>query len=475
MFKSQRNKVIILALVMLSSMLLFNLTTTPVQAMSSAEEVLVEPDGTGITIYFFWRTGCGFCELEWEFYNNELLPKYPGITLLDYDVVETQENLDYFYEFTEAHGVDAQGVPVTFIGDQHWIGFSDLYGGEFTALIEKYIADGSYPDPVGIVDGTAPAEPTPEPEEEPVEEPLVNGTQIRVPLLGVVDLSDSSLLVSTILIAIVDGFNPCSLWVLTMLIALTLHTGSRKRVFLIGAVFLTVSTLIYALFIAGLFSVMSFVSYIGWIQALVSVVALIFAIINIKDYFWYKEGVSLTIDDDKKPGIFKRMRMIVNNSDNLWATILGTIVLAGGVSLVEFSCTAGLPVVWTNLLNAQGASVATFVLLLLVYMIIYQIDELIIFVPAVLTLKTSKFEEKQGRMLKLLAGIVMLTISIIMLVDPEWMQELGNTLLMFVIALGSTGLILLLHRVILPDLFGIKIGTELNAPKKRKTRKRDRR
>lgn len=458
----QHIKLMALILVaMVASMMIFALTPSPVQANEPADEIPVEPDGTGITIYFFWGDGCPHCEDEKEFFNTILLPQYPGIQLLDFETWNNPENGEYYQEMADAYGFTAQYVPATFVGNFHVIGFSDEIGEQIRTQVENYIAQGSYPDPAARLEPDA-----------TVQETILSDATINLPLIGVVDLSNTSLLLSTVLIAIVDGFNPCSLWVLTMLIALTLHTGSRKRVFLIGFVFLTVSTIIYALFITGLFSVISFVSYLGWIQALVSVVALAFAVINIKDYFWYKEGVSLTIADDKKPGIFKRMRQVVNNSDSLWTTIVGTIVLAGGVSLVEFSCTAGLPVVWTNLLNAQGVTMVTFLGLLFIYMVIYQIDELIIFVPAVLTLKSARFEEKQGRMLKLLAGIVMLAISIVMLVDPEWMQDLGNTALMFVIAIGGTGLILLLHRVILPK-YGIKIGTELNAP--RKKRKRDRR
>ena len=466
MLKTKQNFYLSVLLVTVVSLLLFALSSQPVQASTdSAEEVPVESDGTGITIYFFWGDGCPHCENEWEFFNSTLLPQYPGITVLDYETWYDRQNEKYLDTFAEAHDYTPRGVPATFIGDYHTEGFSDEIGAQFSEMVALYIEQGSYPDPVHRLDEKDQASIVPE--EEPEPEPIViSNTQIKVPLLGVVDLNDYSLLVSTILIAIVDGFNPCSLWVLTMLIALSLHSGSRKRVFVIGAVFLTVSTLIYALFITGLFSVMNIVSYLGWIQVLVSIVALIFALINIKDYFWFKEGVSMTIADEKKPGIFKRMRNVINNENSWWGTIAATVVLAAGVSLIEFSCTAGLPMVWTNLLNAQGVTIVTFLVLLTVYMIIYQFDEMLIFIPAVLTLKSNKFEEKQGRLLKLIGGVVMLTISIVMLVDPAWLQELSNTVLMFLIAVGATGAILLLHRVILP-MFGVYIGTELNQKENR--------
>src|SRR5690606_19557531 len=121
---------------------------------------------------------------------------------------------------------------------------------------------------------------------------------------------------STALIAFVDGFNPCSLWALSVLLALTIHTGSRKKIFLVGIVFLTVTSLIYMLFITGLFTMLTVVSFIGWIQAVVALMALFFAVVNIKDYFWYKQGISFTIADSKKPGIYQRMRRVMDAGDS---------------------------------------------------------------------------------------------------------------------------------------------------------------
>jgi len=213
------------------------------------------------------------------------------------------------------------------------------------------------------------------------------------------------------------------------------------------------------LFIAGLFTVLKVVSFVGWIQVVVGLVALFFGLVNIKDYFFYKEGVSFTISEEKKPGLFQRMRKVMDAGDSWWGLIGGTIVLAAGVSLVEFSCTAGFPVLWTNLVAAHQVSVITFILLLLLYLVIYQLDELGIFFVAVFTLKTSKMEEKHGRILKLIGGVLMLTLAIVMLVNPAVMSDIGKSLIVFVIAFGVTLLILLVHRVIFPRL-GLHIGTE---------------
>jgi hypothetical protein len=312
--------------------------------------------------------------------------------------------------------------------------------------------------------------PTTNPNEDTPEKPVQENRTIKLPLIGEVNLENQSMTVATALIALVDGVNPCSIWVLTMLLALTLHTGDRKRVLIIGFVFIFITALVYALFIGGLFTFLTFVSFMTWIQVLVALVALVFALINIKDYFWYREGVSFTIDDAKKPGLFKRMRGLVDNSKSLWGLVGATIVMAAGVSLVEFSCTAGFPVLWTNMLASQNITGGYFIFLLILYMLIYQIDELVIFFVAVFTLKATRLEEKHGRILKLIGGMLMLTLAGVMIINPNLLNNLSSALIIFGIAFGATILVLVLHRRILPA-FGIWIGTEQQNKKKNKKKK----
>jgi hypothetical protein len=369
-----------------------------------------------------------------------------------------------------AFGFEPSGVPTIFIGDQYWEGFIEDMEPTLENEIKKCIAFGCADAGAGIIEplpeNSTPA-PTPNPEATPSQASNQQET-VKLPLIGEVSLAHQSLFVSTLLIAFVDGVNPCSVWVLTMLLALTLHSGSRKRVLIIGFVFIFVTAAVYALFIAGLFTFLTFVSFMTWIQVAVAIVALVFALINIKDYFWYKEGVSLTIADDKKPGIFKRMRKVMDSSENIWGMIGATVVLAGGVSLVEFSCTAGFPVLWTNMLSAQKVSGLNFGLLLLLYMFIYQLDELIIFLTAVFTLKATRLEEKHGRILKLIGGVLMLALAGVMIVKPSLLSDMGSALIIFGIAFAVVLLILALHRWILPKM-GIYIGSEM-APKGKKNK-----
>jgi thiol-disulfide isomerase/thioredoxin len=473
-------------LILMAMLLAFALPSSGVRA--STEE-------DAVNIYFFWGEGCPHCAVA-KPVLEELAASNAQIYFYNFEVYKHPENVDLFYAFGNAYNIEPKYVPTIFVGDQYWEGYSPAMGEEITNLVERCL-EGACEDPGKTIlselrpeliqgseqqpttpEGQAPSdtpeaittpestitpEPTPTPAVEPTQ-PVVNGEgtngrTISLPLIGTIDLSQRSLLVSTLLISFVDGFNPCSIWVLSMLLAIALNTQSRKKVLIIGSVFIFVTGFIYALFIGGLFSILRVIRFIGWIQVLVSVVALLFGLINIKDYFWYKEGFSLSISDEKKPGIYKGIRRVLNADESIWVLIGSTVVLAAGVSLVEFSCTAGFPVLWTNLLNAQNVSTGTFLGLLLVYMLVYQIDEMGIFLVSVFTLRKTKLEEKHGRILKLLGGMLMLTLAAVMIINPALMNDMSQALIIFGIAFGLTALVLLVHRVILPK-FNIKIGSE---------------
>ena len=441
---------------------------------------MVQQSETPVVIYFFWGDGCPHCAAA-KPVLEKMVQENPRLELRSFEVYKDTEGVQFFSALMSEIGSEPRYVPTFIIGDQIIEGYNDEIQLELESTIDACLANPcqdmgaelfarftsqqptqtaltptSMPTEASTPSTNATAAPTPAPTEK---------RTIKIPLLGEVDLSEQSLFLSTLLIAFIDGFNPCSIWVLTMLLSITLHTGSRKKILIVGLVFISVTGLIYALFIAGLFTVFSVISFMGWIRVLVALVAVFFGLINIKDYFWYKEGISLTIDDKSKPGLYKRMRQVANAGDSLWGLIGGTIILAAGVSLIEFSCTAGFPVLWTNLLTSQNVTAGTFFALLLVYMLVYQLDELGIFLVAVFTFKSNKVEEKHGRILKLIGGTLMVTLAGVILINPALMNDLGASLVIFAIAFGAAILILIVHRFVLPRL-GIHIGTEESLAKK---------
>jgi cytochrome c biogenesis protein CcdA len=289
---------------------------------------------------------------------------------------------------------------------------------------------------------------------------LATQTTITVPFVGTIDLAEQSLVITTALIAFVDGFNPCSLWVLSLLLAIVIYSGSRKRIIVVGATFLAVTSLAYGAFIAGLFNVFAYVGYLGWIQVTVALMALAFALINIKDYFWFRQGVSLTISERHKSKIYQHIRHIMTSGHSTSAVIGATAVMALGITLVELPCTAGFPVVWANVIANHDISTLGFASLLGLYLAIYLLDEIVVFVSVAFTLTASRFEERHGRILKLIGGMVMLALALVLLFVPEQMNSVGGSIAIFATALAGSLIIIVVHRQVLPR-FGIRIGTKV--------------
>ncbi len=451
----------LIGLAILAAVTLALLAPSPVLAEDS-------PPQPGVNVYFFWGDGCQYCAKE-KIFLQYLADKYPQIEILDYELYYSKANQAIFQQFADYLDFQPQAVPVTIIADKKWIGFRDEYEAEMETAIQACLEQPCEVDvglELGLVEAQA-AESA-----APAAGPAQGDASslINLPILGQVDLAAQSLAVSTAIIGFVDGFNPCSLWVLSVLLAITLHSGSRTKIIVVGLTFLIVTTIVYSLFIAGVFTLFSYVGYLRWIQVLVALIAFVFAAVNIKDYFWYKEGVSFTISDKHKPKIYQNMRSAVVTPRSILGLVASTSALAVGVSLIEFACTAGFPVIWSNLMIANNVSTLTFILLLGLYMLIYLLDELAIFGAAVVTMKASKVEEKHGRVLKLISGVVILALGMVMLVNPEWMNHLNTSLLVFAFALALTWAVYIVHQRILPR-FGVYIGSGFQRPKGKKKKR----
>jgi len=429
----------------LRSWLVLVLVLAAAIAGSAAAQGAAAVERHPVPIYFFWGDGCPHCANQ-KVFLAALVDDHPNVVVHDFEVYNAPENRPLLVAMAAAYGRQVTGVPMTFIGDEAWTGYSDGAGRQMRAAVERYETYAA-PDALERVDPAllpTPALPTAPPSAPPV------ATTLDLPLLGAIDLGHRSLWLSTGLVAFVDGFNPCSLWVLALLLAVVINTRSRRRVLLVGVTFLTVTAAVYGLFIAGLFSVLSFVSFIGPIRVVVALIALAFALIHLKDYVAYKRGISLTIDDAHKPGIYRRIRGVMNAQASLPATLAATAAMALGVTIVELPCTAGLPVLWTTLLADAGVGAGAFGLMLLVYLLVYLLDELLVFGAVVVTMRAARIEEREGRILKLVGGTVMLALALVMLLRPTLLESLAGTAAVFGGALGVSLLVLVVHRVVHP-------------------------
>lgn len=421
---------------------------SPATAPSSAAPDTPAPDE--VTLYFFWGDGCPHCAAA-KPALAQLQQRYPRLRVRSFEVWNNQDNQRTLAAMADKFGITRVGVPAFFLGQRHWVGFAEsTTPRDLDEAIRGCLATGCPDAGAGVITAAAPAV-------EPRERADDAREVIDVPFVGEVDAASHSLVLSTLLIAAVDGFNPCSLWVLSVLLALTLRTGSRRTIAVIGLVFIVVTALVYALFIAGLFSVFSVVAVAPWVRVAIALIAATFGVINIKDYFSFRTGVSLSIPESAKPGIYQRMRGVLASADSMPALIAATAALAAGVSFVELACTAGFPVLWTNLVAARDVTPMVFVLLLVLYMLVYQFDELLIFGGVVVTMRATRVQEKQGRVLKLVGGMLMLSLALVMLVRPTLMNDVRASLAVFAAAGAATLLVLLGHRAVLA-LRGARAG-----------------
>lgn len=433
-------------------LLLFTMST----AVTKAEEPL--------TLYYFWGNGCPVCARQKPFLE-QLMERYPQIRIREYEVWYNAEHRDLLFAMAAERDVEVSGVPVTMIGPKVWVGFNDAIAIGIELAIRAELQSGvSEPEEEEHTPG-----PSVTPKSGPLQETAnfkgptessggelltppdgsaseVAEVVVDVPIVGRVDLSEFGLTLSTLVIAFVDGLNPCSLWVLSILLALVIHSRSRRKVLLVGITFLLVTTLVYGAFMLGLFSTLQLIGYTLWLRIGVAVITLFIAVVNIKDYFAFQKGLSLTISPRAKPGIYERMRGVMNAERPLRSIGL-TAALAALVSLVELPCTAGFPVMWTNMVAQSGVGRGMFALLLGLYLLVFIVDELILFLLATATMRVRRLGESEGRVLKLVAGVLMLFLSVTMVIKPELMQDVTGALTVFLLSFATIAIILLIDRV----------------------------
>lgn len=270
------------------------------------------------------------------------------------------------------------------------------------------------PDPVPSGDPPATREtgaPTAETEE---------GT-IHVPFFGDLQVSHLGLPLFTFLVGLVDGFNPCAMWVLVFLLSVLVNLKSRSRILLVAGTFVVVSGLAYFAFMAAWLNVFMLIGFARPVQIGLGLMAVLIGAVNIKDFFWFRKGITFSIPDSKKPGIYARVRQIIA-AKYMTAALAGAVVLAVVVNIIELMCTAGLPALYTQILTSQQLSVWGNYSYLALYIAAYMLDDTLLVGIIVVTLSRRRLQEDEGRWLKLISGAVILGLGVMMIFCPEWLH-----------------------------------------------------
>ena len=358
-----------------------------------------------VKIYFFWGYGCPHCEREKAFLDD-LTKQYPQLVIESYEVWQNRANANFFSRLVTSAGIRSTGVPVTFIDKHVFIGFSERERASIDAAVRTCLRQACI-DPIERLSQTADRE-----EQKTMD----------LPFFGKTDPAQVSLPMITIVLGGLDSFNPCAFFVLFFLLSLLVHARSRTRMLIIGGTFVLLSGLLYFLFMAAWLNLFMLAGSLNAITLAAGLIALIVSLINIKDFFFFKKGVSLSIPESAKPQLYERMRTLVK-STSLASMLAGTVVLAIAANTYELLCTAGFPMVFTRILTLHSLDPLTYYSYLALYNVVYIIPLSIIVVLFTVTLGKRKLTEWEGRKLKLVSGLMMLFLGIALLLQPALLNN----------------------------------------------------
>jgi thiol-disulfide isomerase/thioredoxin len=357
---------------------------------------------SSVVMEFFYSEGCPHCAKE-KIFLSQLQVKYPDLVIQAYEISQNPLNAALLEERGQALGADVSGVPFTIVGDRYLIGFrdQDTSGKQLEALI----LSANNPSPMPDTPAVMPNPPPPQP------------NLLVLPLLGTVDVAQLSLPVLTLVIALMDGFNPCAMWALLFLISLLLGMKDRKRMWVLGTAFIVTSAAVYFLFLSAWLNLFLFIGMLVWVRLAIGLVALIAGGIYLRDYYQHRTSC-VVAGNEKRQQVFNRLREITATKQ-FFVALIGIILLAIAVNLVELICSAGLPAVYTHVLSLSNLPPWQYYLYLLLYVFIFMLDDLFIFFTAMLTLKAVGIDSKYASISRLIGGIVMIIIGILLLFKPS--------------------------------------------------------
>ena len=389
------------------------------------------------TLHLFWGKGCPHCEEEKKFIAG-LKENFPGLVVREYEVWQDRQNAALFDKVMRSAGRKPAAVPATVIGKKLFIGFNVQTAKGIEDAVSRCFLEGC-PDALASAYGDAGA---------------ISGDDrkaLSLPHLGSVDAEKISVPVLTVVLAGLDSFNPCAFFVLLFLLSMLVHVRSRKRMLLIGGVFVFFSGLVYFLFIAAWLNLFLVIGNLAVITLTAGILALLIAGINIKDFFFYRKGVSLMIPDRAKPKLFQRMRGLLQSA-SLLSMLGGTVVLALTANAYELLCTAGFPMVYTRALTLRELTRFEYYIYLVLYNIVYIIPLAVIVLVVTATLGARKLTEWQGRQLKLVSGLMMFFLGLILLVEPALLNNAAASAILLAVVILLSALTIYAVKSLKPEI-----------------------
>ena len=344
---------------------------------------------TPVVLQVFIRDGCPHCADAKRFLDR-LSRARPGLQI-DYRAVDRDPAAAAeLSTLSRARGIWPPGVPTFVVRGQVLTGFDDENGAGH-ALVQL------------LDTGT-----------------VLPAQEVDSAFFGTLSASRLGLPLFTLALGLLDGFNPCAMWVLLFLLSLLVRLRDRRRLALIAGTFVFVSGAVYYAFMAAWLNVFLAVGLSDTVRLLLAGVALLIGAVNVKDFAAWGHGPSLSIPQRAKPGLYARMRRVMDARE-LPASLLAVGALAVVVNFVELLCTAGIPAIYSAVLAGQQLGTTAHYAYLGLYILGYIADDAIMVSLAVWALGSGKLRERTGRWLKLISGSVMIVLGTVLLLRPGWL------------------------------------------------------
>lgn len=384
-----------------------------------------------VNAYLFYGDGCPHCA-ELEKYLAKEYSKDKDLKIYRYEVWKNEDNQKLWQKVQDNLCTDSNGgVPYFVIGNKVIRGYNK--GEAFENKVDTLIRNAKgtdYKDVAGITLGITKGTLTGnECEEIAKQKEETKDHKIDVPLLGKLDLEMLSLPLVAVVVGLVDGFNPCAMWVLIFLITLLLGYKDRRKMWTLGLTFIFTSGFIYFLFMLGVLTIRDYTSSVIWLRSLIGVFALIFGGYNLYRYirtvirkklYNEDEGCEVTSKTTRRKIMTRAKKALSSNVFIL--SILGIITLAVTVNFIELLCSLGLPVVFTELLEYNNVVGIRRIIYLIIYVLFFLLDDIIVFVIAMKTMKIAAISNKYTKYSHLIGGLIMVLIGLLMLFKPAWLM-----------------------------------------------------
>ncbi len=378
---------------------------------------------TTTNIFLFGREDCIFCEKEKTFLD-ELSKGRNDFSLiyLDIDEVEAKQK---FIQITETYKLP-KATPITLVGDSIIQGFNsaEITGQQIISILDEQkekpsISFEKYLEQSSLI--TDQQDATCDDDTDVICSVDVSPrSEIKVPILGVINYKDFSLFSIAMVLGFVDGFNPCAMWVLLTFLMVLWQIGNRKKMLQVAGLFILAETVMYWLILNFWFSAWDFVGLDKIVTPAVGILAIGGGVYFLRRY--YKNREKLTCDVTS----FEYQQKTENRIKNLISspitilTALGIIGVAFSVNVIEFACSVGIPQAFTKVLELNNLGLVFEQFYILLYTFAYMIDDFVVFGLALYGFeKFYTVGQKYSNLSSLIGGILMIILGSLLLFAPS--------------------------------------------------------